>query len=581
MGGARVVPVTVSVAAPDGSDATKPDPGSSAMSSKRVVRKSRQLATSGVALGVALGLAALVPCSQIANLQPRLIASVAGPVAPSSAFTAAAVSTTEAEVAWTGTDPSILGRNGVDSTGHGAWDTSMDGRGMLPSELSAKRFRFTALVPGTTYTYTLSRSGGADMTVTFKQPAAAVAGVTATAVSSTSTDVKWSNATAVTVGRNGVDSTGHGAWDTSMDGRGITASEASAKTIRFTALVPGATYTYTVTRSSGAALTVTFKQPGSTTAPPATPPTPPTTAPPTTTPAGAGQRHLRLGYFKWNDVHQAIDFGNRIGTGVDVWHVSVLSSDTTLESLGNFGGADWLKADPQRLIVMNWNFLTEFPGQWDNSQTDNEARAYARHIQSMGIANQVIVRPGYEMNANWMPWGNQFGDNQQGEGFKRLWNRIVPIMKAEAPGLRFDWSVQPGDAGQINDPARFYPGDANVDFVTMDQYDWWLSGTPQQRFDGFINGPSRGLPWLRDFANAHGKKWGIDETGLVSNSNGTQGGGDNPYFITSLYNWAESNGAYWIMYENTDDDIGTYLESNPNGYNAFKGWFQEHHELIP
>jgi hypothetical protein len=35
------------------------------------------------------------------------------------------------------------------------------------------------------------------------------------------------------------------------------------------------------------------------------------------------------------------------------------------------------------------------------------------------------------------------------------------------------------------------------------------------------------------------------------------------------------------MYENTDDDIGTYLESNPNGYNAFKGWFQEHHQLIP
>ncbi len=84
-------------------------------------------------------------------------------------FAASALSTTTARVTWTNASPTKLGRNGSDSTGAGSWDTGMNG-GVTATELTAKAFTFTNLVPGATYTYTLTNADGTVLTASRMQP---------------------------------------------------------------------------------------------------------------------------------------------------------------------------------------------------------------------------------------------------------------------------------------------------------------------------------------------------------------------------------------------------------------------------
>ena len=168
----------------------------------------------------------------------------------------------------------MLGRNGVDSSGTGAWNTGT--AGVPASAVAAKAFTFMNLVPGATYTYTVTKSDGTTQTTTLTQPGGS--SFLVSAPSNTTATVTWTNLTPTMLGRNGVDSSGTGAWNTGT--AGVPASAVAAKAFTFMNLVPGATYTYTVTKSDGTTQTTTLTQPG-TTAPPVA--APPVTVPPVTT----------------------------------------------------------------------------------------------------------------------------------------------------------------------------------------------------------------------------------------------------------------------------------------------------------
>jgi hypothetical protein len=86
------------------------------------------------------------------------------PAAPT--FTAKATGVNEATLSWTGVSPTMLGRNGVDTLGTGPWNT-----GPLTGEPASGSSKFENLVPGTTYTYTLTGADGVSLTCTLLQPA--------------------------------------------------------------------------------------------------------------------------------------------------------------------------------------------------------------------------------------------------------------------------------------------------------------------------------------------------------------------------------------------------------------------------
>ncbi len=191
-------------------------------------------------------------------------------------FSVSAPSNTTATVTWTNDTPTQLARSGTDSSGTGPWSTATTG--ISAAALSAQAFTFTNLIPGATYTFTLTNANGTTLTETLTQPGGTTFSVSAP--SNTTATVTWTNDTPTQLARSGTDSSGTGPWSTATTG--ISAAALSAQAFTFTNLIPGATYTFTLTNANGTTLTETLTQPGGTTTTPVT--TTPVTTTPVTTP---------------------------------------------------------------------------------------------------------------------------------------------------------------------------------------------------------------------------------------------------------------------------------------------------------
>ncbi len=98
---------------------------------------------------------------------------------------------------------------------------------------------------------------------------------------------------------------------------------------------------------------------------------------------------------------------------------------------------------------------------------DDILRAFADGVKvTPGL---VFVRPFPEMNGNWEPWS---GDPT---ALVAAWRHMVNVFRAEgADNVRWVWS--PNVTDQPNTPANamehYYPGDAYVDVLALDGYNW-------------------------------------------------------------------------------------------------------------
>lgn len=167
----------------------------------------------------------------------------------------------------------------------------------------------------------------------------------------------------------------------------------------------------------------------------------------------------------------------------------------------------------------------------------------ARLLISRG-QGRATIRLGWEFNGDWYRWNAAVNP----QAFVTYWRRVVAAMRRQ-PGaaFRFDWTLNLG-RGTLA-PDRAYPGDAYVDFIGADVYDHgWAPGyqDPVKRWRELVTQPY-GLTWLRDFARAHGKQVSIPEWGVVLRADG-HGGGDDPYFVASMYDWIAANNVGYHAY---------------------------------
>lgn len=111
----------------------------------------------------------VTPGQQLYAVPGSWVAVVPPPPPPpvTKTFTATA-SGTSALVSWSGAAPTQIGRNGKDSTGGGPWNT-----GTLTGQPASGSFTFTLLIPGATYTFTITFADGSTMTATATVPAVA------------------------------------------------------------------------------------------------------------------------------------------------------------------------------------------------------------------------------------------------------------------------------------------------------------------------------------------------------------------------------------------------------------------------
>lgn len=103
----------------------------------------------------------------------------------------------------------------------------------------------------------------------------------------------------------------------------------------------------------------------------------------------------------------------------------------------------------------------------------------------------VFIRVLHEMNGNWFSWGQSYEDEDgnrpnTNENYKRAWNAIrAEFVSRCPPGLvKFVWAVNHFSVGDGADFTGTYPGDGQVDYASIDGYNWGdNAGWGWQTFD--------------------------------------------------------------------------------------------------
>jgi len=216
---------------------------------------------------------------------------------------------------------------------------------------------------------------------------------------------------------------------------------------------------------------------------------------------------------------------------------------------------------------------------WPNDGNLATAKAGGYNAQWERLARNIAaeypdayIRLGWEMNLpGWKAaaWANS------AEDWKTAYRQAVTSIRKGGPNLRIAWVVNegPGQTG-TRDARMFYPGDAYVDYIGMDAYDWDPRYTTDANIAYHRDGDYGWNFWL-NFAKQHNKKFVLPEWGIArANPNG---GGDNPKYINFVYDWMLKN-RDWIQYESYFDETEAYIRSdlftgyNPQATAEYKRW---------
>jgi len=138
-------------------------------------------------------------------------------------------------------------------------------------------------------------------------------------------------------------------------------------------------------------------------------------------------------------------------------------------------------------------------GEYDayiNTWADNMKTFLSGSDTVYGTADdrRAYLRFAHEMNGNWYPWSAAVGNNSPTD-YINMWQHVKTIFDRkgmDATRLQWVWSANNTDVGGFN-AEGFYPGDAYVDWIAVDGYNWGTSNrssswkTPQQVYGGMID----------------------------------------------------------------------------------------------
>jgi len=205
----------------------------------------------------------------------------------------------------------------------------------------------------------------------------------------------------------------------------------------------------------------------------------------------------------------------------------------------------WVAAAPNRRLVIGVPLLINSAAGQLSAGAAGSFDGYFRTLAQNLVSNHLgssVLRLGYEMNHTGNPW--YAGSDPA--SFNSYFARTVTVMRS-VPGaaFTFDWNPLAGIEGgsSLTTFDSFYPGDAYVDVIGLDNYDikWGDStSTPAQRWSWMLSRPL-GLNDHAAFAAAHNKPMSFPEWGLYAAGTSMGGGGDNPYYIAQMASWSQGS----------------------------------------
>jgi hypothetical protein len=198
-------------------------------------------------------------------------------------------------------------------------------------------------------------------------------------------------------------------------------------------------------------------------------------------------------------------------------------------------------------------------------------KQFGSNISAYGLGHSII-RLGWEFNGDWYPWAAT-----QPATWVKCWQQIVTSARSTAPGLQWNWNVSRGASKGLADPTQAYPGNAYVDMIGVDSYDWWPGATTSAGWDKQLNG-TQGLNYWLSFAKAHGKPFSVPEWGNASTSVSSSAGGDDPAYVQDMAGFFQANAANLAFEANlqgTDNTGGVYWPTTtlPNAAAAYRSAF--------
>jgi mannan endo-1,4-beta-mannosidase len=158
---------------------------------------------------------------------------------------------------------------------------------------------------------------------------------------------------------------------------------------------------------------------------------------------------------------------------------------------------------------------------------------------------RVYLRLGHEMNGNWYPWGQR-----SPERFIAMWKRVHGIFADLGLGpshLQWMWCVTNTDHGPVAAEA-YYPGDAWVDWVAVDGYNWGSSTrTSSWQTPDEVLGPM--VSRLRAMTARPLALAEVGSTSLTSRGDDAQAKGQ---WITELFAWVQQHRIRMVCWYNVD-----------------------------
>ena len=192
-----------------------------------------------------------------------------------------------------------------------------------------------------------------------------------------------------------------------------------------------------------------------------------------------------------------------------------------------------------------------------NNRYEDWARKILAHRS--GDARDIHVRTCWELGGEWFWWTNDAAADN--EAFRGAFRNFAIAFHRVSPRFKIAWDIVPDRGAQ----EHLYPGDAYVDVISQDVY-WhtqYTGSDPDNAFATYKSGHSRGLDWIKNFANQHGKPVAIPEFGVPgSNGNGYNGA----RFGQLVAEWCAANKALYATYWNSMSAYDGWLsDGNPSG----------------
>lgn len=106
----------------------------------------------------------------------------------------------------------------------------------------------------------------------------------------------------------------------------------------------------------------------------------------------------------------------------------------------------------------------------NSGRYDSYIREFAEEARDWG--HPFFLRFNWEMNGNWFPWSEGINGNAPGE-YVTAWRRVHDIFTSVgSTNVTWVWCPYADAPQRLTPLARFYPGDAYVDWTSLDGFNW-------------------------------------------------------------------------------------------------------------